>query len=260
MDRSYLSNAGVVAASREFVCIRLATYEDADEAAFCKKLYIGRSGELENTVFAILSPEEKPLVRSGRGPFFAFRNAPHMATEMKLIAADYPRPTSADDAKTPMMLPMIKKLDLALNVASCDTLPVAVVVAPTKERAKEIAADFRETAWQEEFAGQFNYAIAVTEKDRNLLNGLTMTEGVAIVSPDEFGLASKVIEQIPATSDKDTQAAKMRSSLTAMPRRLKNYQQHIQLGIQLGVDWETAIPETDPQSVQARERARGKRE
>lgn len=260
MDRSFLSNAGVVAASRGFVCIRLATYEDAAEAAFCKKLFTGRSGELENTVFAILSPEQKPLVRSGRGPFFAFRNALHMATEMKLISADYRRPAAIDEAKTGMMLPLITKLDLALNVSACDSLPVAVVVAETEERAKKIAADFRDVAWQEEFAGQFNYAIAVNEKDRKLLNGLTLAEGVVLASPDEFGLASKVVEQIPANADKATQATKMRTALKVMPRRLKNYQQHIQLGIQLGVDWETAIPETDPQSVQARERARGKRE
>ena len=49
MDRSYLSHAGVIAASREFVCIRPLTYENAAEAPYLESLFRGRSGNLENT-------------------------------------------------------------------------------------------------------------------------------------------------------------------------------------------------------------------
>ena len=50
MDRSYLSDKDVVEASRDFVCIRLATYENAEEAKILKSIFTGRSGALENTV------------------------------------------------------------------------------------------------------------------------------------------------------------------------------------------------------------------
>ena len=76
MDGSFLSDDQVVVASREYVCIRLATYEDEREAEFLRRVFTGRSAALENTVFAILSADgTKPLVRSGRGPFFAFEDA-----------------------------------------------------------------------------------------------------------------------------------------------------------------------------------------
>ena len=57
MDRSYLSNKEVIEASRDFVCIRLATYENVAEAKILKSIFTGRSGELENTTFVLLAPD-----------------------------------------------------------------------------------------------------------------------------------------------------------------------------------------------------------
>ena len=36
MDRSYLSQQDVIAASRPFICVRLTTYESKEEGAFLK--------------------------------------------------------------------------------------------------------------------------------------------------------------------------------------------------------------------------------
>ena len=69
MDRSFLSQLPVIAASRNFICVRLATYESEDEAAYLRSFAAGRSGQLENTVFCILSPDgEEKLIRAARGP------------------------------------------------------------------------------------------------------------------------------------------------------------------------------------------------
>ena len=73
MDRSFLSRAEVIASSRNFVCIRLASYEDETEKAFVSQFV---RGDVANTAFAILSPDAKPAMRGrgpGRGPrdFFA---------------------------------------------------------------------------------------------------------------------------------------------------------------------------------------------
>ena len=66
----------MIAASRRFVCARLATYEDEAEGKFLKSLVRTRSGELENSVFAILGPDEKEqLVRPGRSMRSAYDDA-----------------------------------------------------------------------------------------------------------------------------------------------------------------------------------------
>ena len=66
MDRSFLSSSAVVAASRKFVCIRLATYESRAEAKFMETIFLGKGGALANTVFCILAPDgKKKLVRPG---------------------------------------------------------------------------------------------------------------------------------------------------------------------------------------------------
>src|SRR5438132_8002472 len=94
MDRSFLSQPEVIAAARQFVCIRLTTYENASEAKLLKSICPTGSGELENTVFAILSPDgKKPLTRTARSPSHAFDDAARMAETMNRLASSYPPKT-----------------------------------------------------------------------------------------------------------------------------------------------------------------------
>src|SRR5262245_12662671 len=91
MDRSFLSRPEVIAASRKFVCIRLASYENEQENKFCESLFLGRSGEVENTTFAILGPDGKQrLSRAGRSTKSAFADASQMAKAMAEIAERFP--------------------------------------------------------------------------------------------------------------------------------------------------------------------------
>jgi len=57
MDESFLSDTNIIRESRNFVCIRLATYEDSAEADYLRQVFSGRSGELDNTVFALMNPD-----------------------------------------------------------------------------------------------------------------------------------------------------------------------------------------------------------
>src|SRR2546421_13009473 len=100
MDRSFLSQPAVIAASRRFVCVRLATYEDAAEAAFLTSFAAGRSGALENTVVCILSPDgREKLVRAARGTEQLYRDAAAMAAAMDRIAGRFaPRPAAGPPA------------------------------------------------------------------------------------------------------------------------------------------------------------------
>ena len=76
MDVSFLSSKATVEASRPFVCIRLATYENQEEVDFMKALYVSYTGEIANTMFALLSPDGKTrLSEADRSPAQVFGGA-----------------------------------------------------------------------------------------------------------------------------------------------------------------------------------------
>src|SRR5690349_925411 len=90
MDRSFLSRTPVIQASRRFVCIRTLTYEDAEERDFQRTLFIGGSGDVENTTFCILSPDGKqPITRAGRSIGQIFQSPEQMAAWMSQAAGYY---------------------------------------------------------------------------------------------------------------------------------------------------------------------------
>lgn len=258
MDRSFLSDFDVVAASRSFVCIRLATYEDKSEAEFLKLIYLGRSGNLENTTFAILSPDgKKKLAAAGRGPFHEFRNAAQMAAGMKRIAARYPNTKKA--VFTDTRLPEMRNAELALNVASADNLPLVVAVAEDKSTLIKIKSKLVRVAWSEKHAGQFGFASVSNFKDLKPFTGARPTAGVLVIQPGQFGLSGKTMAQFEA----DVEPSDIELTLTKIaanfPRVTKAHDSHVRLGIELGIQWETEIPETDPQALRAKARARGSR-
>ena len=258
MDRSFLSEASVVEASRSFVCIRLATYEDKAEAEFMESIYIGRSGQLENTTFAILAPNGKrQLTAAGRGPFHAFRGATNMAAGMKRIAAQHPGAEEA--ARTDIRLPLMKSLDLALNVAAADGLPLAVTVADSKEQLDRLNQSLVQVAWSPELAGQVVYASVVDIKELKPVTGVREGMGILVVEPDQFGLSGKVMAQFAPDESRETIRLALREVVENFPRKQLDPNLHTRLGIQLGIDWKSEIPETDPQSLRAKTRARGGR-
>src|SRR5438132_12014690 len=117
MDGSFLSQPDVIAASRGFVCVRLTTYENAEEAAFLKSFGVTRSGEVENTVVTILGPDgRQQLARASRSARGTFGDAQRMAQAMNRIAAGY----TAAKADTPPPLPLVANVRLALDVSACD--------------------------------------------------------------------------------------------------------------------------------------------
>src|SRR5690349_8670427 len=120
MDRSFLSRPDVIAASRAFVCVRLTTYEDKEEGEFLKSFRVTRSGEVENTVATVLSPDGKrQLARASRGAGQTFGNAARMAETMTRIAGEF----AAKNVGSPPELPKVATVRLAVDVAACDNQP-----------------------------------------------------------------------------------------------------------------------------------------
>src|SRR5688572_17584766 len=122
MDRSFLFEPAVVAKSRDFVCIRLATYESASEAKVLTSVFTARSGVLENTVFAMLAPDgTTPLVRSGRMWREAFGTPEEGIRRMGEFAAKY-----SGTAPVGGEVPWLVDLRRAMNVAACEIQPLEI--------------------------------------------------------------------------------------------------------------------------------------
>jgi len=258
MDRSFLSSDSVVAASREFVCIRLATYEDEREANFLKTVFLGRSGQLENTVFCLLSPDGKRMLsRPGRGPSFAFRSAAEMAAGMNRIATQYP--SARQSVRTKLRLPLMKNLNLALNVASCDNLPLIVTVASKQQQLAQLNGKLAHCAWNKEFAGQFVYASVRDETELNSIDPKHRVEGILVVDPGPFGLSGKTLLQLPLDADRVHLEQGLRQVLGRPRPEPMDARSHISLGMKMGIEWRSAIPVTDPQSLRAKAHARHRR-
>ena len=240
-------------ASRKFVCVRLATYENQAEADFNKKIHIGKSGFVENSTFGILSPDAtQKLTRTGRAPFYEYRNAHAMAEGMKKIAADFKVADST--VFSDPTLPYIAKLDLAINVAAADQLPLVVVLGNDPEKTKKLEAKLLPLAWSETFAGQFDYVAANGEDDFKPLLGiegdLEEINSLLIVEPGKFGLTGEVLAQLDVdTSTKEIKTA-LSNAITGMKRPYRNHRAHVKKGIELGVEWETHTPITDPEAAE----------
>ncbi len=261
MDRSFLSKPEVIAASRAFVCVRLATYEDAAEAAFLKALFVGRSGEVENSVFCVLGPDGKErLTKAGRSPRHFFADAGEMAQALRRIAAARPGRLPGDGS--PPGLPTVASVRLALDVAACDNQPLAIVVGPDGVRQK-LEATLAEFAWRDDFIGRFTYAAAAGADDLKQVEGSAPGAGVLVVQHDQFGLSGKVLCQLGPEASSAQIAKAMRASLERYHRYAKTFKNHVDAGHRLGIFWETTIPVTDPMERNARERGKlkaGKKE
>lgn len=250
MDRSFLSHNEVVAASRSFVCIRLSTYENEEEAKLLKSIFIGYSGELENTTFTMLDPEGKrSLVAPGRSPSRAFRGntdapAREMAATMREISAYYKKPAKIGERE--LTLPSNGAPRLALNVASCDNLPLVALHAPTAAEREKLEKRLSPLAWSADLAGRAVYTTLDTPGDLKLDRSPGTKAGFTVIGPDAYGQAGTVLAELsPTLSD-----AELKKQLIAALDRFtpveKDTRSHIHTGRQSGVYWKTVLPVTDP--------------
>lgn len=251
MDRSYLSRPEVVEASRQFVCVRLATYEDADEAALLKSLAHTKSGELENSVFAILSPDGKQkLVRAGRSMRGAYGDAAQMAAGMKTIASRF----IPNDG--PRTLPLVANVRLALDVAAADNQPLVVLAAQNEAARKDLEEKIARLAWQPEHVGRFVYAATTDPSELTIITRTSSPTGIFVVEPNAFGTEGKLLKQVEATAAEAALSQALQSSLDLFVRHDKTMRDHVRQGKQQGILWQTKLPVTDPEERNARERGR----
>lgn len=247
MDGSYLSHDPVIDASRHFICVRLLTYESAEEAKFLKSLFVGRSGDLENSLFALLSSDgQKSLAAAHRSPRRGFTAAADLADAMNRLA----------DHKTlaPTALPVVPGFRLALNVAACDNRPLVVLIRGAADDPKAVEARLAKLAWSEACVGQFIYTAVDTVKELAAVSDIVADAAVVVVQPDRFGREGKLLGQRLGDVGRTQLATLLADTAKAFQVEDKTFPGHIRLGREAGVFWETVIPVTDPGELRARQR------
>jgi hypothetical protein len=252
MDRSYLSQPQVIAASRQFVCVRLATYEDETEAVFLKGFTPTKSGQLENTVFGMLAPDGKQkLIRSSRGPDHLFSGPAQMAEVMTTAAAKYP----AKSGVGPAPLPLVATVKLGVNVAAADNQPLVVIVGKNAAARRLLEDKLASLAWDKEFMGRFIFTSG-TPDELAPIEGTKRDPGVLIVEPEKFGRTAKLVSSLPADASEVQIAKLLRRAVVSFKPIEKTFKSHVREGQTQGVFWETAIPVTDPMELRAREKGK----
>lgn len=237
MDRSFLSDPGVIAASRHYVCARLLTYEDKEEAEFLTTIFRGRVGTLENTVYTLMAPDGKTtLIRAGRTPQMVYGGSgknkyAEMVDDLNAHAKKYP-----GKKEVARELPRLPDLRRALNVAACDNLPLVVVAGDAVAVEKKLTP----LAWSDEFIGRALYVR--TGKDDDLKTVKGAGADLLVVQPGTYGLDGAVL----ASGRADETRAVLEKGLKAYKPVPKDSQAHIREGHRQGVDWKTPVPDTDP--------------
>lgn len=253
MDESFLSDAEVIKASRDFVCIRLATYEDAAEADFLRTIFVSREGDLENTVFCILSPDgEDNLCRPGRSPHFVFRSSRDMAREMKKLAAKYDAiPPKEGETR----LPEMKDVRLTVNVSSCDGIPAIICYGKDKAECESLKKKLAPLALDSELAGKFVYGSTADFEELKDVKKVQAEEyGYLLVAPDQYGTSGEKKQQLAV----DISANDLKKALGKIAgnesKVKKQHNRHVREGNRNGIEWKTEIPVEDRNSLRAMQR------
>ena len=249
MDRSFLSGDQLIKATRDFVCIRTATYEDKQEAAFLKWAFVGSTGgELRNFGYCILSPDGKTkLRRSTRGPNFLYANSNAMAADLRQISAQYTGRTATGTANR--SVPQMKSVRLGINVASCDGLPSVVVLGKDQAEVDSLNQKLSAVIWDEQLAGKFIYASTTNPNDLKSVSGAGFQTGILIIKPDAFGVKGQLIRVISGEVSGDQLKQSLLSAANTFRRISKTHGLHVRNGRQTGTLWKTEV------AVPTRERA-----
>ena len=241
MDESFLSKAKVIKAAEAFVCVSLATYESAEEAQFLKTVFIGRSGQLENTVFCILSPDgQRRLIRAGRSPLQMFSGPDQMAATMNRIAANY---SGARQIKH--TYPALATVRLALNVAACDQQPLVIVRSSSEDERQQCKSKLTKYAWSD-FRGQFTFAESKSDTELVSLKGINKQSNIIVVDPDPYGQTGVVLSHLDSSATDDEISDALNLALLTHQERTSEAPVHITNGRRRGIFWKTQIPVTDP--------------
>lgn len=240
-----------IEASRDFVCVRLETFENKAHEELVRKILHGR---FANTSFCILAPDgETQLTGSARGPHSILGakgrgpNAEHGSTEdviaaMAEFTEEYPTKGEADE----MVLQDFHSFRQALNVASGDQrLLLFVAASPgdlekSKDTLKPVFA-------HEDIIGRFHLDFGSAATDASWTESVSDTwakSGYFIIQADQFGQKGKAVAQLPLAADKSALAKALLAANErfAATEERKDYADHVAAGRREDIFFENEIP------------------
>ena len=100
--------------------------------------------------------------------------------------------------------------------------------------------------WNAPFLGQFSFVAVDDVQELKWIDNCKLQAGIVIVQPDRFGVQGTRIEQLSAEASKEEITAALKTGLQKFEKYEKNARQQIAAGQRAGINWETAIPVTDP--------------
>ncbi|MFT7485763.1 MAG: hypothetical protein ACI9F9_001613 [Candidatus Paceibacteria bacterium] len=252
MDRSYLSDKDVVNASRGFICLRLVTYEDAQEMEFMKSTYFFQT-PTKNSLFAILDPAgKKHLVSPGRSMRNTFEDADAMAQRMDEILKDYPKPKQGDLGK--LGLPYLKDVRVALNVAACDSQRLVILYAKTDAECRKLEGMLQPLAWDKSLVGNLLYATTNEVKDLEQIDDVGRSAGLLIIEPGPYGVRGRQVGFIDVSTKPASALRSLIKVAKANQLGSKDSKVHIGLGMREGIEWKPAFEDTDTARTKRRPR------
>jgi hypothetical protein len=250
MDRSFLSQPQVITASRKFVCIRMMTYENSAEMRLLQSFGATGSGEVENTLVCVLSPDgRRQLTEASRSLREVFGDADRMAEELDRIAK---ASTVVGKAAESTDLPKLDNVRLALDVAACDKHPLVVVFAADPSMRQSLEGRLGQLAWRPDLIGKLVYASTGQASDLSMVEAAELKTGALVVQPDRFGLKGTVLGRLADSQSATEWQDGLRSALARFQKSDDDFAEHVHDGRLEGVFWKTSLPVSDPHEQRAR--------
>ena len=232
------SNPEVIELSRKFVCVRIDSYESAENQEIVRSYLDGR---FENTAFCVLAPDgETRLTRSGRGPKHVFRTTDALLAELQSILAK----TKAQGDRQAAPLPDFHSFKLALNIASADQRVLVLIAAPEAQLGAT-EKGLRSLAWNPKVEGRFHFDLASDGSWKEPLGQEAEAKpGIYVISPGAFGLDGKVLNHLELDSEPETilEALARANATYAATTTKKLYSDHVAKGRAQGIRIEMAVP------------------
>ena len=235
MSNRVFGDADFIDASRDFVCVRIDTYESKENEKIVRDLM---RGKLVNTTFCLFDPDGGELLSGiGRGVYGPFASAAGLDRVSRRF--------EVKGEKSEAIVPDFHSLRSAVNVASADGRPLVVVFAPSEEM-NQAEENFRAIAWHHDIVGRFHFDLESNEeaiRDKLESKDSLQSFGIYVVSPDTFGLKAEVLIRIELGESPE----KMRESLLAALQKYtanaqrKTYESHVAEGKRRGLYLEMPI-------------------
>ncbi|MEM1442048.1 MAG: hypothetical protein AAGF67_06870 [Verrucomicrobiota bacterium] len=231
--------------SRQFVCVRLETFESEFHERKVREVL---GGVFANSAFTIFDIDgETPITGSGRMPMEGLTGRKRPSLEISIeklneIAADY----AVQGNPTEATLQDFHTFRQALNVASADQRLLLYVSGNAEEI--EAARSLLEPVMADpEVMGKFHVDLAGPSENpasQEHVEGHLDTPGFHLIRSGTYGIRGEVVSHLPLESS----AASIRETLLtenisfAETEQRKAYADHVVAGLKEGVYFEQAIP------------------